>query len=71
MDKATIDAIPEAVLVDFSSSFCGVPPAELNLATLQHQEEDNVDVYFICCGLVVSVLYLLCYYDYHDTPILW
>jgi hypothetical protein len=51
MDEATIDAIPEAILVDFSSSFCGVPPAELNLVTLQHQEEDNVNVYFICCGL--------------------
>jgi hypothetical protein len=44
MDGATIDAIPEVVLVDFGSSFCGVPPVELNLATLLDQEEDNVNV---------------------------
>jgi hypothetical protein len=43
MDDAMIGAIPAATLVELGNSFCGVPPVELSLDTLQHQDEVNYD----------------------------
>jgi hypothetical protein len=33
--------IQASTLADFGTSFCGIPPSELSLATLLHEEEDQ------------------------------
>jgi hypothetical protein len=40
MDIEEVDQIESPLLVEFGTSFCGVPPGEMTLATLQSEESD-------------------------------
>jgi hypothetical protein len=41
LEAVYIDPIPTDTLVELGLSFCGVPPMELSLATIQPEESDQ------------------------------
>jgi hypothetical protein len=41
LEAIDIDPIPADALMDLGLSFCGVPPLELSLATIQPEENDQ------------------------------
>jgi hypothetical protein len=41
LEAVDIDPIPVDALVDLGLSFCGAPPMELSLATIQPEESDQ------------------------------
>jgi hypothetical protein len=41
IDEDEVAPIPAPILVELGQSFCGIPPMELNLATLSSEDEEN------------------------------
>jgi hypothetical protein len=41
IDEDEVAPIPAPILVELGQSFCGIPPVELNLATLSSEDEEN------------------------------
>jgi hypothetical protein len=41
IDEDDVAPIPAPILVELGQSFCGIPPVELNLATLTPEDEEN------------------------------
>jgi hypothetical protein len=41
LDEDEVAPIPAPILIELGQSLCGIPPLELNLATLTPEDEEN------------------------------